>query len=409
MRILAVVDDTPDVRRVVRLLLERSGATVEAEATSVDEAIDLIEPHATGAVILDHDLDGTLDGLDGARRLRGRVPGATIVVLSAHDLSSDVADDPAVDAFVGKGQILELPSVVRRLLEPDDPATTTAPAVLPGPPRLAVVRPPSVSAADALLLRWLDVPALLFGTLPPPIEAVALFEQLLHPTDRRSDTVLRFVAAAGDVDVAVGHLLALRELVDDAPDPKPIDVRLLDLLAVEATSNVIAAARRVAMVDPLTGLGNRRALDPELTSLVARAERTSSPVSVLYFDLVGLKAINDRQGHEEGDRALRAFAYALERTKRTGDRAYRIGGDEFLALLPDARASDAAMFAARLGDAATPAFTWGLADTDHDGYDAPRLVRLADVRMLAKRYDQTGDASGEVVDLAHRGTRNADR
>ena len=378
-RVLAVVDDTPDVRRMVRALLAGSGIDVVHEASTALEAISLLTGQDEGVVILDQRVDADVDGLPGARLVKAVAPSAKVIVFSAYDLSAEVAADPTADAFVRKDQILDLPRVVRALGAGAAPAT-------------ALVRPElgdrtSLSPEDLLLARWLSRPALLFGTVPPPLEAADVVHQLLHPTGDRTATVLHFVAASGDIDVAVAHLLGLRQIVEANGDlAVDVDLRLIDLLIVEVTSQVIAAARRAAMVDPLTGIGNRRALELELPPVLARAERTARRATLLYFDLVGLKATNDRDGHEAGDKTITDFARAMDLAKRSSDSCYRVGGDEFVAVLVDSTDLDVDAFADRLGDCGAPAFSMGIASTTGDGFEAARLIRLADVRMLETRY-----------------------
>ena len=387
MRVLAIIDDTPDIRRMVRVLLERSGVTVEAEAASIAEAVEQLDPTREGVVVLDHSLEGNVSGLDGAVVVRERAPLAKIVLFSALDLAREADANPNIDVFLRKDRVLELPRVVTALAESaararaQDPCTSAQPATV-GPP----------VAADELLARWLVTPSLLFSDLPPPVEAAEVVRHLAQPGPDRSDAVLRFVAAAGDIDRAVAHLLALRPHLADAELPGG-DADVLDLLIVEATSNVIGAARRAAMVDSLTGIGNRRALERDLPSALARSERMRQTLTILYFDLVGLKRLNDRSGHAEGDRALKSFARALEVSKRTGDGIYRVGGDEFVTVLPDAASDDVVPFIERLAAADAPPFSWGAADTGVAGYDAARLVRLADIRLLSQRY---GRAEGDV-------------
>ena len=93
-------------------------------------------------------------------------------------------------------------------------------------------------------------------------------------------------------------------------------------------------ARRLAGVDALTGLGNRRAFDEALTAEAARSARSGSPLSIGLLDVDGLKRINDRFGHLEGDRCLRDIARAAESSVRSSDRCFRWGGDEFVVMLP---------------------------------------------------------------------------
>ncbi len=93
-------------------------------------------------------------------------------------------------------------------------------------------------------------------------------------------------------------------------------------------------ARRLAGVDALTGLGNRRAFDEALTAEAARSAREHRPLSIGLLDVDGLKRINDRFGHLEGDRCLRDIARLAEGSVRSSDRCFRWGGDEFVVMLP---------------------------------------------------------------------------
>lgn len=90
----------------------------------------------------------------------------------------------------------------------------------------------------------------------------------------------------------------------------------------------------VATTDPLTGLGNRRALEQALTRMLAQGARQGCGVLIAFMDLDGFKAINDSHGHEIGDRFLQLFAQRLRRVLRAEDVAARWGGDEFVVVGP---------------------------------------------------------------------------
>src|SRR6202162_4209896 len=92
---------------------------------------------------------------------------------------------------------------------------------------------------------------------------------------------------------------------------------------------------RLAMVDSLTGLANRRAAEARLASEAARSERHGHPLTVISFDLDQMQQINDTYGHPAGDQVLKHFAHRLNSTIRKSDMAARMGGDEFLILLPE--------------------------------------------------------------------------
>jgi diguanylate cyclase (GGDEF)-like protein len=111
---------------------------------------------------------------------------------------------------------------------------------------------------------------------------------------------------------------------------------------------VLAMTEREAMTDPLTAVHNRRALDQVIARADSRAARDGHPYSVLVIDVDGLKAINDRQGHAAGDRALRLIAAAATEVVRGYDVVARFGGDEFVVVLHDSADAAARMSAERI-------------------------------------------------------------
>lgn len=108
---------------------------------------------------------------------------------------------------------------------------------------------------------------------------------------------------------------------------------------------------RLAHVDPLTGLKNRRTIDETLREAVSVVRRHGSQLSILMIDIDHFKPINDRLGHGAGDIALRHVARVLETTVRTEDVLARWGGEEFLVILPATDEAGAAMLAERLRQA----------------------------------------------------------
>lgn len=108
-----------------------------------------------------------------------------------------------------------------------------------------------------------------------------------------------------------------------------------------------AILERMARTDPLTGLGNRRSLWATLEAHVERHQ--GAPAVLLAMDLNGFKQLNDTHGHVEGDRALELVAHTLRSATRADtDALFRVGGDEFVILLPDTTADEALGVAARL-------------------------------------------------------------
>jgi diguanylate cyclase (GGDEF)-like protein len=108
--------------------------------------------------------------------------------------------------------------------------------------------------------------------------------------------------------------------------------------------------RNLAMLDPLTGLYNRRFAEQRLISEVARSFRKKLPLCILLLDLNDFKQINDVHGHPAGDLVLQEFAASISKAIRSSDLAVRMGGDEFLVILPDCHAEQLQSVLERLKD-----------------------------------------------------------
>jgi diguanylate cyclase (GGDEF)-like protein len=109
-----------------------------------------------------------------------------------------------------------------------------------------------------------------------------------------------------------------------------------------------AEVRLQALTDGLTGLPNRRALDEAMAAALGVAQRQGQTFALLMIDLDLFKSINDRFGHHVGDQVLATFALRLRTGLRAQDQAFRYGGEEFIALLPDTQADGALVLAERL-------------------------------------------------------------
>jgi diguanylate cyclase (GGDEF)-like protein len=163
-------------------------------------------------------------------------------------------------------------------------------------------------------------------------------------------------------------------------------------LSVERLSRDKLIAQRAASEDPLTGLGNRRALDGALRAAAAGSD---VPVSLLVVDLDDFKAINDSFGHVVGDEVLRAAAAVVRGVARADDVVVRLGGDEFVVLARGADEQAGARLAARVRNAVDALevgtstgtirlrASVGVATADRDG--VARLLAEADPEMDAEK------------------------
>jgi diguanylate cyclase (GGDEF)-like protein len=118
--------------------------------------------------------------------------------------------------------------------------------------------------------------------------------------------------------------------------------------ALNKVENLTAEVYKLAALDQLTGLYNRRSGEQRLAQEMSRAVRHNRPLTLLLIDLDDLKAINDRLGHGAGDLLLKGFAERLQKAIRGSDLAVRLGGDEFMVLLPECRVDEVKHVLSRL-------------------------------------------------------------
>lgn len=198
-------------------------------------------------------------------------------------------------------------------------------------------------------------------------------------------------------------------MIDDAPwgavslaSPDPHAFKRSDEQRIQAFAEMLARIvtslddrarlETEALTDQLTGLPNHRALHQRLRADLASAARRGSPLSVAMIDVDNFKEINDRHGHDRGDTVLEFVAECMRRVVRANDTVGRLGGDEFMWILPDTSSSDAVKAVERAReliahgapslDIATTSV--GVCDTISTT-DSAELVRRADVALYASK------------------------
>src|SRR5881227_581591 len=176
---------------------------------------------------------------------------------------------------------------------------------------------------------------------------------------------------------------------DDRLIPSAERLQALRVFANQATTAVYAAEqfeqmRFLADHDPLTNLLNRRSFVQQLDAEVSRSRRYERPLALVIFDMDELKTVNDTQGHAAGDEALKQVAEALRATIRSGDNAFRIGGDEFAVILPEANEREASAAAQRIAEELQLATSFGVAVCRRD-CEASTLLREADDAMYTMK------------------------
>lgn len=157
-------------------------------------------------------------------------------------------------------------------------------------------------------------------------------------------------------------------------NPTPVIATLALLAGVVSAVWALQAAelhhRSEAIIDPLTGLLNRHALGPRFLELAYHAKLADQPLCLLLCDVDGFKQINDEHGHGRGDAVLRDIAYEMRKRLRSFELVYRLGGEEFLILLPGITRRGGEQIAERLRAAIEQACPTGLCITVSFGLSA---------------------------------------
>jgi diguanylate cyclase (GGDEF)-like protein len=190
------------------------------------------------------------------------------------------------------------------------------------------------------------------------------------------------------------------DLTATLDDPTALILAAVAVICVGALSTALMRSdlhhRNAAVVDPLTGMLNRKALAGRVRELEEQSAVVERPVGVIVADIDRFKMINDEHGHGRGDAVLVDVAYELRKALRAFDLSYRIGGEEFLMLLPGADADQAEAIGDALRDAIerTPVAgglhvtaSFGVAaSTPGEAFDYERTFDRADAALLtAKR------------------------
>jgi diguanylate cyclase (GGDEF)-like protein len=151
--------------------------------------------------------------------------------------------------------------------------------------------------------------------------------------------------------------------------------------------------RSASVIDPLTSMLNRTALRIRVDELRHQAQIVQQPIGLIVADLDHFKTINDTHGHATGDDVLRDIAYYLRKRLRAFDLAYRLGGEEFLVLLPGIDADDAALLAEELRETIftarhaglTVTMSFGVSASQPSSFDYDHVFAAADRALYAAK------------------------
>ncbi len=261
-------------------------------------------------------------------------------------------------------------------------------------------RPERIAAGSLLLaLAILGATVALSGGPESPLLPWLVIPAMTSATRFRREVVV----ALGALSVVVALAVTLPVDPDAlADDPSP----LIATLALLAVVSVIAGAllhgeiqqRDLAVLDPLTGLLNRASLESRGAEIEQQALLTGAAVSMVLCDIDWFKQVNDDHGHERGDAVLRDVALEMRRSLRSFELVYRIGGEEFLVLLPGLALKDAVEVAERVRAA--------VAATRPGGLEVTVSAGVAAAAGDAARYEVLFAAADEALLNAKRDGRN---
>jgi diguanylate cyclase (GGDEF)-like protein len=228
-------------------------------------------------------------------------------------------------------------------------------------------------------------------------------------------SAVRFRAQVVAVGVAIEALLVV--VVGVTVDAAALIAHpALSIVSVTLTASVAAIAlaiqgaemqhRQESVLDPLTGLLNRKSLLPRFQELQQQAGQQHAPICMIAADLDNFKRINDTHGHDVGDAVLQEAAYEMRKCLRTFELFYRIGGEEFLAVIPGADLAQGRELAERMRSAVerakpsqtaiTASLGVGVATGDQLGFE--QLFNAADQALYeAKHAGRNQVASTEVL------------
>jgi diguanylate cyclase (GGDEF)-like protein len=264
-----------------------------------------------------------------------------------------------------------------------------------------------VSASDgieaAAILEGSDAPKLaVLDWLMPGMDGAQLCRKIRQTETDSYTYILLLTSKHTRRDVVQGLEAGADDYIVKPFDPQELRVRLRTGKRILYLLDQLTAAREtlrdLAARDPLTCLWNHNSIIELLNNELCRAERQAVPVGVVLVDLDHFKAINDRHGHLSGDQVLREAAIALRGAIRPYDAVGRLGGEEFLVILPGCdeinamshaerlrQALSRLSFPATLGDLKLSA-SLGVTVVRPDGtFDAKSAIHAADVAMYAAK------------------------
>ena len=345
LKVLIVEDDPEGVAVIRRSLRKGPLSTMKVtDVASLEEAVRHLENEDVDLVLLDLAVAAEAVGVDVVRRVRRIAPSIPIVVITDEGwetLAIQALQQDAQD-YVLRHQLnpSTLGRAIRYALEPDRWQGQYRRLLSMSPDGVLIIdgegRILFVNASAVAMLGW------------APARVAELPKAMAAPS-----------VDALDITLDTGRVSEIRE-VDTLWSGQParlITMRdITDRLTVERQLNAMAKQlqganerlEKLVGTDPLTQVLNRRGVEEALGREVRRLRRTGEALMTILIDCDDFKSVNDSFGHAVGDAALVALAESLRDALREGDHVGRVGGDEFLVLLPSTTVAEGLVVAEKL-------------------------------------------------------------
>ncbi|MEM7508771.1 MAG: diguanylate cyclase [Pseudomonadota bacterium] len=390
---LLVVDDLPETRALVSRKLSEAYFDI-VEAASGEEALRIAGSQEIDLVVLDILLPG-IDGFETCRRLRRNPDTQHIPVVMLSELLQNAqkieglesgADDVVSKPCDYAALVTRIKSLTRMKMVMDELRLRHAchPCLPPAPGRveytdasILLICPEEAGrigiraaltphldaifeeAADAGMLehrlRHGNYDAFVIWGLEEGMDAIHIASQLrARPETRHAALMLVF----GDEELDHAHMaldMGIADYVTDPPDFEELAARLKVQLRRKFYSDQlrisVESSMTLAVTDPLTGLMNRRHVNDRLQAMQDRYSPEGRGIAAMILDLDHFKEVNDTWGHPAGDAVLKEFARRLSHSLRGADLVARLGGEEFLVIMPGIPPQDVQKVAERLRNA----------------------------------------------------------
>ncbi len=449
-----VVDDVRSNRKLLQTRLRLEYFEVLAAANGPD-ALAICEKGGCDIVLLDVKMPG-MDGFEVCRRLRAAPDTAhlPIVLLTAFDRPADRVRglESGADDFLTKpvdeiALIARVRSLVRLKFSIDELRSRAAHSAEAGTAAAEALKlDPSERGRLLLVDEQRNSRERIAGALSPYHDVVLAEEPGEAPAIARKALIDLMIVSLGSgafdglrlCSQARSHERTrnLPILIIADPDDRPKVLRGLELgandyltrpidrneLLARVRTNIrqklyadrlrqsVQQSIEMALYDSLTGLNNRRFLERRLPAMIETARARGAALTMMVLDIDHFKRVNDTYGHDAGDLVLKGFGAQLQETVRSGDLICRLGGEEFVVVMPGADAAEAARIAERArrttegrafvvdgaGGSVSITVSIGLAEW-REAWDSAELYRRADralyLSKAAGRNRVTQDAA----------------